>query len=79
MLLQAERRTELAGAVAEQMAGMAAHEAVYRRLVDGALPPRNMRREWVAMFVAGTFAQTQEQVSSRFVGHGAPPPFMWAA
>lgn len=72
VLAQAARRTELVGAVAQQVASMAACEAVYRRLADGALPPRQLRREWVATFVAGTFAPAQEQVGSRSVSNTAP-------
>lgn len=72
VLAQAARRSELVGAVAQQVASMAACEAVYRRLADGALPPRQLRREWVATFVAGTFAPAQEQVGSRSIDDTAP-------
>ena len=51
---------------------MAACEAVYRRLANGALPPRQLRREWIATFVAGTIAPAQEQVGSRSVSNTAP-------
>ena len=69
VLAQAARRTELVGAVSQQVASMAACEAVYCRLADGALPPRQLRREWIATFVAGTFAPAQEQVGSSATPH----------
>ncbi|KAK9836191.1 hypothetical protein WJX81_008068 [Elliptochloris bilobata] len=62
-LLRDERRTELAGAVAEQMVCLGAHEAVYCRLADGAPPPRHVRREWVALFTAGALEPAREPLT----------------
>ena len=64
-LLQAKRRIEVAGAVAEQMVSMVAQEAVYRGLADGALPSKHVRGEWVAAFVTGAIAPAHEQVGRK--------------